>query len=269
MPKLNYLNLGCGSHYIKGWINIDLVSHSNFVLQHDLTKGIPLDDDTCAVVYHSHLLEHLSREEANFFLKECFRVLKPRGIIRIAVPDLEQLARQYLQCLQTALVEPSPLSHANYEWSTIELFDQMTREQGGGEMGKYWQKPDIINESTIVDRVGDEFLSFRKIVYNPDDSQTAPAKPLFEKMREFLFSMLKINLKYLKTGRFRHGGEVHKWMYDRYSLQYLLKNIGFHETTVQTAFNSSIPRWEEFIELDVKDGKVRKPDSLFIEGKKP
>jgi predicted SAM-dependent methyltransferase len=268
MRKLNYLNLGCGDRYINNWINIDLFSDSNNVIRHDLAKGIPFGDRTCAVIYHSHVLEHFSRQEAELFLNECFRVLKPQGIIRIAVPDLEQLAHQYINSLQTALSEPSSLNHANYEWSIIELLDQIAREVGGGEMSKYWKQPTIINESVVITRLGDEFLRFRK-TYRADDSKGTRRQTLYEKLRRFFFSKLKINTRHLETGRFRHGGEVHKWMYDRYSLQHLLKNIGFIETKVQTAFNSSIPDWEQFIELDVKDGKVRKPDSLFVEGKKP
>jgi predicted SAM-dependent methyltransferase len=268
MGKLNYLNLGCGSRYISNWINIDFGSDSDKVIAYDLTKGIPLEDKSCAVVYHSHVLEHFSRKEAEFFLNECFRVLEPLGIIRIAVPDLEQLAHQYANSLQAVLADPSLLNHANYEWSVIELLDQMAREVSGGEMLKYWKKPVIVNESVVTARLGDEFLRFRK-TYIADDPQAIRRQTLYERLKRFFFSKLKVNTRDLETGRFRQGGEVHKWMYDRYSLPYLLNYTGFIEIKVQTAFNSSIPDWEQFIELDVKDGKVRKPDSLFIEGRKP
>lgn len=40
------------------------------------------------VVYHSHSLAHLSKGDAIEFLKECKRVLKVGGVLRIVVPAL-------------------------------------------------------------------------------------------------------------------------------------------------------------------------------------
>jgi predicted SAM-dependent methyltransferase len=63
---------------------------------HDLTRNFPWQDESVDVVYSSHMLEHFSREHGRLFLAECHRVLKIGGIIRIVVPDLEYIARQYL-----------------------------------------------------------------------------------------------------------------------------------------------------------------------------
>jgi len=62
----------------------------------DATKGIPLPDNSVEVLYTSHMVEHLDRDEIRTFLKEAIRVLIPLGIIRIVVPDLEIFARQYI-----------------------------------------------------------------------------------------------------------------------------------------------------------------------------
>jgi hypothetical protein len=48
------------------------------------------------VVYTSHMLEHLPRKEAELFLHEAHRVLKPEGLLRVAVPDLRKLVDSYL-----------------------------------------------------------------------------------------------------------------------------------------------------------------------------
>jgi SAM-dependent methyltransferase len=66
------------------------------VLLHNLAMGIPFAFNAVDVVYHSHLLEHLDRNIAENFLVEIRRVLKPGGILRIVVPDLETLCRAYL-----------------------------------------------------------------------------------------------------------------------------------------------------------------------------
>jgi len=69
-----------------------------------LRQPIPLADGCCAAVYHSHVLEHFPRDEAPGFLSECYRLLRTGGILRVVVPDLETIARLYLQNLEGALV---------------------------------------------------------------------------------------------------------------------------------------------------------------------
>jgi len=66
---------------------------------------------------------------------------------------------------------------------------------------------------------------------------------------------------------FRLGGEIHMWMYDRFSLSRLLKNSGFVNILIKNPFESEIPNWNSY-ELDVKEGLAYDPTSLFVEAKK-
>jgi len=70
-------------------------ARENDIAYGDATKGLPLQDETVDVLYSSHMLEHLDRNEASMFLKEAFRVLRPGGVIRIAVPDLKKQVKKY------------------------------------------------------------------------------------------------------------------------------------------------------------------------------
>src|SRR6185436_17770630 len=67
------------------------------IIAWDLRYGIPFPDGVFDCVYHSHFLEHLPKNGAPAFLKECYRVLKPGGTIRVAVPNLSYWADRYLQ----------------------------------------------------------------------------------------------------------------------------------------------------------------------------
>lgn len=73
--------------------------------------------------------------------------------------------------------------------------------------------------------------------------------------------------QFLEIGKFRMSGEVHQWMYDRYSLSLLLHQCGFKDISIKTAFESAILNWNTF-ELESKNGIVYKPDSLFMEARK-
>ncbi len=61
----------------------------------DAARRLPLEDRSVDVLYSSHMLEHLDREEAAGFLREAMRVLRPGGVLRIAVPDLRKEVSRY------------------------------------------------------------------------------------------------------------------------------------------------------------------------------
>lgn len=72
-------------------------------------------------------------------------------------------------------------------------------------------------------------------------------------------------MRSVKEGWFRTSGEVHRWMYDRFSLERILRDARFIEVVVCTPDVSRIPGFAAY-GLDVVDGVERKPDSLFMEG---
>lgn len=100
------------------------------ILCHNLAKGIPFPDGSVDVVYHSHLLEHLERKTALDFLREVRRVLKPDGIHRIAVPDLEMACRDYLDHLDRCGREPEEAEH--HERYIEPIIEQCVRIEGVG-----------------------------------------------------------------------------------------------------------------------------------------
>jgi SAM-dependent methyltransferase len=61
----------------------------------DVERRFRFDDDTFEAVYASHLLEHLDPDVAQRCLKEVHRVLRPGGILRVAVPNLDEVVAQY------------------------------------------------------------------------------------------------------------------------------------------------------------------------------
>lgn len=275
---MKLLNLGCGTRYLDDWTNIDFVSSGPSVKAHNLLDGIPFSNNEFDVVYHSHVLEHFPKDRAHFFIQECYRVLKPGGILRVAVPDLEQIARIYLQQLEKVLASPDPVNEANYEWAVIELFDQIARQKSGGEMADYWRKTDLLNSSWIESRMGNEFISFREGIAKRKGSPPPKRKDSIikkylrtatykKKLAEWLTGERHL-FEYLALGRFRRGGEIHQWMYDRYSLTVLLTSVGFNSISKVEATESSIPDWTRHQWLDIENDKIRKPDSIFMEGRK-
>jgi SAM-dependent methyltransferase len=81
----------------------------------DVTRGLPVQDGLCDGVYCSHVLEHLSREDFERAIRETFRILKPGGIFRLVVPDLESAARAYVAALDAG----APTANDSFLRSTL------------------------------------------------------------------------------------------------------------------------------------------------------
>lgn len=274
------LNLGCGSRFHPAWTNVDFVATDPSVQVHDLRRGIPFEACEFDVVYHSHMLEHFDPSSARLLLRDCFRVLKSGGTIRIAVPDLERIVRAYLEALEGALEGDEMWQH-NYEWIMLELYDQTVREQSGGEMAAYFDRERIPNKDYVFGRVGAEAqraIEAAQARANLPDRVTArePRRTIFHRLYKFLRDpiarreavlrrVLGADYERLQLGRFRRGGEVHLWMYDRYSLAQALGEVGFQQPQAVGPAESRIPGWAAY-QLDTEaDGSVYKPDSLFME----
>jgi len=280
--RLDYANLGCGTRFHPEWINLDINPISRHVSRADLSSGIPLPDSSCDVVYHSHLIEHLRPGDARMFLAECRRVLRPGGILRVATPDLERLAQDYLAALGRTL-SGDARGAADRDWMVIELIDQTVREQSGGVMLSYLSRDPLPNEAFVLDRIGEEgrhlIESLRERVLRPRRHLPRPSWHLARHTAELVLTSVQRVLVRLMTGRrglqafdigrFRLSGEVHQWLYDRVSLATLLREAGFRDPAMTTPGDSRIPDWPRFHLDTLDDGTAIKPDSLFIEAVKP
>lgn len=101
-PELK-LHLGCGYSHLDGWVNIDVDISTHPDLVWDLRRPVPFPDLSAAAIFHEHLLEHIPLSAAGPFLRECHRLLKPGGILRVGVPDFGRYARDY--CGSRSLIQ--------------------------------------------------------------------------------------------------------------------------------------------------------------------
>lgn len=88
------LHLGCGGERKAGWINVDLLGDPVDVAW-NLANSLPFGSGSVAAIFHEHLLEHLPLSAGDVFMRECYRVLRPGGILRVGVPDAGALVRSY------------------------------------------------------------------------------------------------------------------------------------------------------------------------------
>lgn len=257
---MKLLNIGCGHNYHPDWINLDL-HRTEFVKYYNIKNKLPFPPDSIDVIYHSHVLEHIDKSLAKKFIADCYRVLKPNGIIRVVIPDLEQICLEYLSNLKKGFNLNDQKAILNYKWNKMELFDQIVRRKNGGEMlatiesGKF-------NKNYVLSRNGEEINLWRTESHNFNFG-------IKEKIINFLrkdnhFSRFIIN--FVKKSNPQKSGEAHLWVYDKLDLKILLEGVDFRDFKIMKYNESRILNWNRYA-LDKARGRnyPRRPDSLFVE----
>ena len=96
-----FINFGSGAFFHNRWKNYDYPGLSNYYKGIQGIEGldfkpidlcnqnllIPEPDESIKLIYCSHTLEHIDEASSTRFLKECLRILKKNGVMRLALPN--------------------------------------------------------------------------------------------------------------------------------------------------------------------------------------
>jgi SAM-dependent methyltransferase len=160
------LHVGCGLVDAPGFVNIDLLAAPHVHVQ------APVDDlsafpDGCAdLLYSCHCLEHFGFRHTRAVLSEWARVLRPGGVLRVAVPDFSVIARAYAAGGTLGELQSLLLGGQDYRLNFhAAVFDERHLVDHMGAVGitdvRRWEARavdhhDFTDESTISCRVGQE-----------------------------------------------------------------------------------------------------------------
>ena len=95
--QVKRLNWGCGDHPEPGWINSDIKELPGIDITCDIRDGLPLEDDSLDYIVSIHALPEVPFGDLTSVLTELRRVLKPGGVLRLVLPDLDKGIRAYLE----------------------------------------------------------------------------------------------------------------------------------------------------------------------------
>jgi predicted SAM-dependent methyltransferase len=276
MPLMTKLNFGCGTRIAAGWTNVDFHSSDRRVQRVNLLAGLPFPANYFDAVYSSHVLEHFTLEQAISLLREALRVLKPGGVIRIVVPDLEATVQEYQRVLdlpETDLDKPKL-----YQWIKIELLDQLVRSSPGGAMRQFIRRVVAEDDTHML-----TYIRSRTESAGWYSTQETSCQSFFQKLllvsREKLSTRLVYcylaSIKQLIPRHLRDMvisgstvGERHRWMYDRYGLMLLMREEGFADISFPLFDESIIPGFAEDLLDSNIDGSPYKNISIYCEAKK-
>lgn len=276
------VNLGCGPVFVDSpaWINLDFAPASPRVKRANLLARLPLPSNGAQLVYASHFLEHIPKPEVDAFLAECHRVLQPGGVLRLVLPDLQEMAASYLKHREAG-------EHDRADFLVLEMIDQCVRRESGGELGRFYGRlrdgrhPNQVEMINFVrERTGGEFIGSRAAACSESEWSTSRVLTrlcrLPERLRNRLQRLwLHVWLAALPSA-FRAQnisladiGERHHWVWDFHQLREALEAAGFGDIQRHSA-NSSMIADFPFYPLDINaEGRPRKGvQSMYVEARK-
>ncbi len=263
MEKFSISGLNCGSGLSlnkEPWINTDLMpisdgennrtspdtiayiqsihdSSTYLFIEHDARYPYPFTDETFQWISSEHFIEHITPFQAVQWLKECFRLLKRGGVLRISTPDLELYMKGYLQWRNSFLL--------NHNKNVMEIFSQILKR--GGIADHYVQ---------------DDLLAWMSAA-NPSASQEE-LQAMFQNSSDpsLILKCMQHNSTrpaFMINQAFRFW--QHQWIYDFDELKFAAEKAGFNSKYMK---KSSFGKGE----IGQFDLPYRKDESLYVEIKK-
>lgn len=107
------IELGAWTTQRAGWVSTDVHWRGDCYL--DATRTWPIKSNSVELVYADNVIEHLTFAQNQVVLRECLRVLKPGGRIRLVTPDIGELAQIYVRGLEASRNLRSELRQEGYE----------------------------------------------------------------------------------------------------------------------------------------------------------
>jgi SAM-dependent methyltransferase len=142
VTEIRRLHWGCGSVRPPGWINSDIQAGEGVDLCADILDGLPLESDSIDYISSQHALQQLRAYDIIKALRELRRVLKPGGVLRLCLPDLDKAIaayvsgrRDYFWCWDWETISGNLVSQIldfNYSQTplTFEFAEELLRKAG-------------------------------------------------------------------------------------------------------------------------------------------
>ena len=127
------------SPFTRGWDGVDHY--------HPMVRPFPFPSGSFDAVYARRIVEHLVLAEADQFMSELHRLCVPGAVVRLCVPDFEEMCRSYLLATEKAWETDDPADIRRQELLVIECVDQMVRERSGGFLDRQFAAADTTRPS--------------------------------------------------------------------------------------------------------------------------
>lgn len=121
------LHLGCGPLALPGWLNIDNQPYPGVDRVLDVAEGLPFED--VQYIFAEHFIEHLPFDAAMALMRECRRVLRDDGVLRLSTPNLDWVWASHYKNVMTeeeAVLACFAINRAFRGWGHQFLYNETT-----------------------------------------------------------------------------------------------------------------------------------------------
>jgi len=170
LSQQKYLQIGGGRHLKKGncWLNGDIIAGEIYL---NAGKKLPFPDDSVDVLFTEQFIEHLSQEQAVFFLKEAYRILKVGGIVRQSTPDLGALIALYEDKNSKVSLSTAVARHMRNHRRN-DNYSEATGCQFINDMSRLWGHQFIYDKhalKTVSENIG--FKNFKWVLFGESEKE--------------------------------------------------------------------------------------------------
>lgn len=111
------LHIGCGQKFLAGYTHVDVMpfEHIDYIANAEDLHIFP--NNSVSEIYACHILEHVQRARILPVLKEWYRVIQPKGLLRIAVPNFEAVVQEYAESKRLDLLQGLLYGGQNYDYN--------------------------------------------------------------------------------------------------------------------------------------------------------
>jgi predicted SAM-dependent methyltransferase len=151
------LHIGSGPLALAGWTNVDIAAYPGVDVVHDVRQPWPFAD--VELIFAEHFLEHLTLVEGLEFLRQCRRVLREDGVVRLSTPNLEWVWLTHYRepsrlTPDEQLVGCLELNRAFHGWGHRFLYNLRTLELALRAAGFARVRPQAYGESELAELRG-------------------------------------------------------------------------------------------------------------------
>ena len=150
------LHLGSGDHHIAGWINVDVSPALRVEVAADLTREMPFRSGSIDFIHSEDFIEHVDAEAGTAVLRECHRILRTGGVMRILTPDLRAIVEEvYLHR------DPRHLHWCNVNLATNDRCDALNMHMRMGGEHRF-----LYDEEHLTQQLRETGFRVRRVRYN-------------------------------------------------------------------------------------------------------